>query len=438
MLKILLMSILILCLIFNLNVYQIVIYLLMLSLFSLILGLVNNGVIITKYMYLDLLSFNMMILTIWITFLMLIASSLYETYKNKYFLFYVLLMMNMLIFCFSSSNLLMFYLLFESVLFPIIMMIFKWGGQPERIQAGFYMLMYTIFGSLPLLILMIYYKISLSIHFNEWIFNKMGFLYLFMMLGFLVKIPMFLFHLWLPKAHVEAPISGSMMLAGILLKLGFYGLYRFKSFFFLDLKLMSLIFIAISIWGSVMISITCMYQVDIKALIAYSSVSHMGISLAGCLTLFSYGSYGMLMIMIGHGLCSSGLFCLANMLYERFFTRNILLIKGMINIFPNLSLWWFLFSVINMSAPMTMNLFGELFLSVSLMKFSMILMIPIMMLIFLSACYSIYMYSYINHGSGWILFSSINITEREYFLLMMHLLPMIFWFMKIDFFMKWI
>nr|UKT60510.1 NADH dehydrogenase subunit 4 [Dermacentor variabilis]UYB78063.1 NADH dehydrogenase subunit 4 [Dermacentor variabilis] len=438
MLKILLMSILILCLIFNLNVYQIVIYLLMLSLFSLILGLVNDGVIITMYMYLDLLSFNMMILTIWITFLMLIASSLYETYKNKYFLFYVLLMMNMLIFCFSSSNLLMFYLLFESVLFPIIMMIFKWGGQPERIQAGFYMLMYTIFGSLPLLILMIYYKTSLSIHFNEWVFNKMGFLYLFMMLGFLVKIPMFLFHLWLPKAHVEAPISGSMMLAGILLKLGFYGLYRFKSFFFLDLKLMSLIFIAISIWGSVMISITCMYQVDIKALIAYSSVSHMGISLAGCLTLFSYGSYGMLMIMIGHGLCSSGLFCLANMLYERFFTRNILLIKGMINIFPNLSLWWFLFSVINMSAPMTMNLFGELFLSVSLMKFSMILMIPIMMLIFLSACYSIYMYSYINHGSGWILFSSINITEREYFLLMMHLLPMIFWFMKIDFFMKWI
>ncbi|YP_010286588.1 NADH dehydrogenase subunit 4 (mitochondrion) [Dermacentor variabilis] len=438
MLKILLMSILILCLIFNLNVYQIVIYLLMLSLFSLTLGLVNDGVIITKYMYLDLLSFNMMILTIWITFLMLIASSLYETYKNKYFLFYVLLMMNMLIFCFSSSNLLMFYLLFESVLFPIIMMIFKWGGQPERIQAGFYMLMYTIFGSLPLLILMIYYKTSLSIHFNEWVFNKMGFLYLFMMLGFLVKIPMFLFHLWLPKAHVEAPISGSMMLAGILLKLGFYGLYRFKSFFFLDLKLMSLIFIAISIWGSVMISITCMYQVDIKALIAYSSVSHMGISLAGCLTLFSYGSYGMLMIMIGHGLCSSGLFCLANMLYERFFTRNILLIKGMINIFPNLSLWWFLFSVINMSAPMTMNLFGELFLSVSLMKFSMILMIPIMMLIFLSACYSIYMYSYINHGSGWILFSSINITEREYFLLMMHLLPMIFWFMKIDFFMKWI
>nr|YP_008999745.1 NADH dehydrogenase subunit 4 [Dermacentor nitens]AGH19702.1 NADH dehydrogenase subunit 4 [Dermacentor nitens] len=438
MLKILISGILILCLFFYVNVYQIVNYLLVLSLMLVMLGLSNDGIFITKHMYLDLLSFNMTILTVWVTFLMLIASSFSKTYKNKYFLFYVLLMMNLLTFCFSSSNLLMFYLFFESVLFPIVMMIFKWGNQPERIQAGFYMLMYTIFGSLPLLILMMYYKISLSIHFNEWIFNKMGILYVFMMLGFLVKIPMFFFHLWLPKAHVEAPISGSMMLAGVLLKLGFYGLYRFKSFFFLDLKTMSLFFIIISIWGSVMISIYCMFQIDIKALIAYSSVSHMGITLAGCLTFFSYGSYGMLMIMVGHGLCSSGLFCLANMLYERFFTRNILLIKGMINIFPNLVLWWFLFSVVNMSAPMTMNLFGELFLGMSLMKFSMFLMFPMMLLIFFSACYSIYMYSYINHGLGWILFSSFNITEREYFLLMMHFLPMSLWFMKIDFFMKWI
>nr|ULA45446.1 NADH dehydrogenase subunit 4 [Rhipicephalus sanguineus] len=433
----LLMSILILCLIFNLNVYQIVIYLLMLSLFLLVLGLVNDAESFFNFFFFDLMSLSMVILTVWISILMIMASKSKNNYKNKIFNFYLLLMMNLLFICFMLENLLMFYLFFESVLFPIIMMIFKWGGQPERIQAGFYMLMYTIFGSLPLLILMIYYKTSLSIHFNEWVFNKMGFFFFFMMLGFLVKIPMFLFHLWLPKAHVEAPISGSMMLAGILLKLGFYGLYRFKSFFFLDLLKFSFVFIAISIWGAVLISITCMYQVDIKALIAYSSVSHMGISLAGCLTLFLYGTYGMLMIMIGHGLCSSGLFCLANMLYERFFTRNILLIKGMIN-FPNLSMWWFLFSIINMSAPMTMNLFGELFLSLGLMKFSMLLSSPLMMLIFLSACYSIYMYSYINHGQSWMIFSNKMISMREYFLLMMHLLPMIFWFLKIDFFMKWI
>nr|YP_010324946.1 NADH dehydrogenase subunit 4 [Dermacentor steini]UNO54127.1 NADH dehydrogenase subunit 4 [Dermacentor steini]WPQ69981.1 nad4 [Dermacentor steini] len=438
MLKLLLMSVLILCLIFLMNSYQVILYLLILSSTFILVNLCNSGEMISNYFFLDLLSFNMTNLSIWISFLMLIASTYMNLLKNNFFLFYVIIMMNMLLVCFSAENLLMFYVFFESVLFPIVMMILKWGNQPERLQAGFYMLMYTMFGSLPLLVLMIYFQISLSIVFNEWIFGEMKLIFFLMMLGFLVKIPMFFFHLWLPKAHVEAPISGSMMLAGVLLKLGFYGIYRFKSFFFLDILNMSVYLIIISIWGAVMISIFCLFQIDIKSLIAYSSVSHMGIALGGCLTFFSFGSNGMLVMMIGHGLCSSGLFCLANMLYERFFTRNLFLIKGMISIFPNLTLWWFLFSIVNMSAPLTMNLFGELFLSVSLMKFSMFMMIPIMFLIFLSACYSIYMYSYINHGMGWMLFSNFMISEREYYLLLMHLIPMIFWVMKIDFFMKWI
>nr|UNO54244.1 NADH dehydrogenase subunit 4 [Dermacentor sp.] len=438
MLKLLLMGFVIMCLVFYLNSYQLIIYLLVFSMISLMMSLFNSGIYISNNFFLDLLSFSMINLTIWISFLMLIASTYLKLFKNKYFLFYVILMLNLLMICFSSMNFIMFYLFFESVLFPIIMMILKWGSQPERIQAGFYMLMYTIFGSLPLLILTITYKISLNIVFNEWIFKQMGWIFFAMILGFLVKIPMFFFHLWLPKAHVEAPISGSMMLAGVLLKLGFYGIYRFKSFFFLDLMNLSLFLINISFWGAIMISIYCLFQVDIKALIAYSSISHMGIALAGCLTFYSFGSYGMLMMMIGHGLCSSGLFCLSNMIYERFYTRNILLIKGMIMVFPNLTLWWFLFSIFNMSAPLTMNLFGELFLSASLLKFSMFLMIPIMMLIFMSACYTVYMYSYINHGKGWVLFSNFLISEREYFLLFMHLMPMCFWILKIDFFMKWI
>nr|YP_010324959.1 NADH dehydrogenase subunit 4 [Dermacentor marginatus]UNO54179.1 NADH dehydrogenase subunit 4 [Dermacentor marginatus]UNO54192.1 NADH dehydrogenase subunit 4 [Dermacentor marginatus] len=438
MLSLLLMGFVIMCLVFYFNSYQLIIYLLMFSMVSLMMSLFNSGVYISSNFFLDLLSFSMINLTIWISFLMLIASTFLKLFKNKYFLFYVILMLNLLMICFSSMNFIMFYLFFESVLFPIILMILKWGSQPERIQAGFYMLMYTIFGSLPLLILTISYKISLNIVFNEWIFSQMGFIFFLMILGFLVKIPMFFFHLWLPKAHVEAPISGSMMLAGVLLKLGFYGIYRFKSFFFLDLMNMSMLLINISLWGAVMISIYCLFQVDIKALIAYSSISHMGISLAGSLTFYSFGSYGMLMMMIGHGLCSSGLFCLANMIYERFYTRNILLIKGMNMVFPNLTLWWFLFSIFNMSAPLTMNLFGELFLSASLLKFSMFLMAPIMLLIFLAACYTIYMYSYINHGKGWVLFSNFLISEREYFLLLMHLIPMCFWVLKIDFFMKWI
>nr|WPS93634.1 NADH dehydrogenase subunit 4 [Rhipicephalus haemaphysaloides] len=438
MLMILMMSISILCLFFMLNPYQIIIHLMIMILFLLIKGLTNNADLYINFFFSDLMSLTMIILTVWISLLMILASKFNNNFKNKIFNFYLLLMMNLLFFCFLAENLLMFYLFFEAVLFPIMLMITGWGSQPERIQAGFYMLMYTVFGSLPLLVLMLLKGHSLSIMYNEWLFNKMGFFFFLMILGFLVKIPMFLLHLWLPKAHVEAPIAGSMILAGILLKLGFYGLYRFKSFFFMDLLKYSYVLISISMWGAVMISIFCMYQSDIKSLIAYSSVSHMGIALAGCVTFQLHSSFGMLMMMIGHGLCSSGLFCLSNMLYERFHTRSMFMIKGMILIFPNLSLWWFLFSIVNMSAPMTMNLFGELFLSVGLIKYSLLLSIPVMMLIFLSACYSMYMYSYINHGQSWMVFSNKMITIREYYLMFLHLIPMIMWIFKINFFMKWV
>nr|YP_009992033.1 NADH dehydrogenase subunit 4 [Rhipicephalus decoloratus]QNN85504.1 NADH dehydrogenase subunit 4 [Rhipicephalus decoloratus] len=430
--------ILILCLYISMNPYQIMIYLMIVMFLLIFKSLMNNAEMIMNFFYFDLMSFMMINLTIWITFLMIMASRSNNIFYNKIFNFYILIMMNLLFFCFSFNNLLLFYLFFESVLFPIILMIMGWGSQPERIQAGFYMLMYTVFGSLPLLVLMLMNKTSLMIIFNEWLLSQMGFMFFLMMLGFMVKIPMFLLHLWLPKAHVEAPVAGSMILAGVLLKLGFYGLYRFKSFFFIDLMNYSYSFIVVSLWGAIMISIYCLFQTDIKSLIAYSSVSHMGIALSGCLTFYLHGSYGMLLMMIGHGLCSSGLFCLSNMIYERFYTRNIFMIKGMILIFPNLTLWWFLFSIINMSAPMTMNLFGELFLMVSLMKFSMLLMSPMMILIFLSACYSMFMYSYINHGKSWIIFSNNMISAREYYLLFLHMIPMILWFMKFNFFMKWL
>nr|YP_008999732.1 NADH dehydrogenase subunit 4 [Rhipicephalus australis]AGH19671.1 NADH dehydrogenase subunit 4 [Rhipicephalus australis] len=430
--------ILILCFFIFMNSYQIMIYLMILMILLMLKGLMNNAEMTMNFFYFDLMSFSMISLTVWITFLMLMASRLNNLFQNKIFTFYILMMMNLLFFCFSFNNFMLFYLFFESVLFPIVLMIMGWGSQPERIQAGFYMLMYTIFGSLPLLVLMLTKSVSFMIIYNEWLFSEMNWLFILMIMGFLVKIPMFLFHLWLPKAHVEAPISGSMILAGVLLKLGFYGLYRFKSFFFIDLINYGMIIIVISLWGAVMISIYCLFQIDIKSLIAYSSVSHMGIALSGCLTFYLYGSYGMLMMMIGHGLCSSGLFCLSNLIYERFYTRNIFMIKGMNLIFPNLTLWWFLFSIVNMSAPMTMNLFSELFLGLSVMKFSMLLMIPMMMLIFLSACYTMFMYSYINHGQSWMIFSKNMIFAREYYLLFLHFMPLMLWFMKFNFFMKWL
>nr|YP_010329475.1 NADH dehydrogenase subunit 4 [Haemaphysalis colasbelcouri]UNO54010.1 NADH dehydrogenase subunit 4 [Haemaphysalis colasbelcouri] len=438
MLMMIMMSFSILCMFYMLNCFQMII-LFMLMMIKITMFSLSYCETLSSFFSLDLMGLMMIFLSIWISFLMLMASTNNNINENKNFLFYVSLMLFLLIICFSVSNLLAFYFFFESVLFPIIMMIFGWGSQPERLQAGFYMLMYTLFGSVPMLLMILIFKnTSLMYLYMEWQNFSMGLFFVFLILGFMVKIPVFFFHLWLPKAHVEAPISGSMILAGVLLKLGIYGIFRFKWFFFKELILMSHFLMTVSIWGSVIISIFCLFQIDIKSLIAYSSVCHMGIVFAGTINFFFYSSYGSLLLMIGHGLCSSGLFCLANFLYERFFTRSMILLKGMLKIFPSLVLWWFLFSVINMSAPMTMNLFGELFLFLSIMKISMIFMIPSMIIIFMSACYSIYMYSYLNHGEGWILWSCSNISMREYMLMFLHLFPLLCWFMKIDFFFKWI
>ncbi|YP_009159626.1 NADH dehydrogenase subunit 4 (mitochondrion) [Amblyomma americanum] len=441
MLSLIFMGVLITCSSFFLE-FSVLMLMILLTLKVIFIKLVNVENVIIEYMFMmDLMSSMMILLTIWITFLMILSSFAKEVQKNKMFLFYVTFMMLLLMICFTVMNLLAFYFFFESVLFPIIMLIFGWGNQPERLQAGFYMLMYTIFGSFPMFvtILMYMYKNNTLIYpYMDWIESQLGILFIFLMMGFLVKIPMFLFHLWLPKAHVEAPISGSMILAGVLLKLGIYGIFRFKKFMMVELMNFSEIFVVVSIWGSVMISMFCLYQTDIKSLIAYSSVCHMGVVLAGVMSFCIYSSMGALLLMIGHGLCSSGLFCLANIIYERVSTRSMLLFKGMKSIFPSLTIWWFLFSIINMSAPLSMNLLGELFLSLSILKMSIFYFFPVMLIIFMSACYSIYMYSYINHGYGWVLWSLSPINSREYSILFFHLFPMILWILKISFFCKWI
>uniref|UniRef100_UPI0030FE2D07 NADH dehydrogenase subunit 4 n=1 Tax=Amblyomma nitidum TaxID=1325864 RepID=UPI0030FE2D07 len=441
MLTSIIVSVLILWSSFFWSSYIIMLMILLMMLMFIGETIMMNGSVMINYFNLDLMSSLMVILTMWISFLMIKASIFNKVFLNKSFMFYLSLMMMLIIICFLVSNLLAFYFFFEAILFPIVMMIFGWGNQPERLQAGFYMLMYTILGSFPMLIMIIKYLINtftLNYIYMDWVQFSLGSFFIFIMLGFFVKIPMFLFHLWLPKAHVEAPISGSMILAGVLLKLGIYGIFRFKMMFFSELMFYGNFFISLSLWGSVMISIFCLYQIDVKSLIAYSSISHMSLVLSGLLSFSIYGSFGALLLMIGHGLCSSGLFCLANLIYERIFSRSMIVLKGLKSVFPSLVLWWFLFNTINMSAPMTMNLFGEFFLSLSMLKISILFFLPIMMSIFLSACYSIFMFSYINHGQSWFLWSLNPISFREFNLLFLHLYPMIFWFFKTSFFCKWV
>nr|YP_010274821.1 NADH dehydrogenase subunit 4 [Capila translucida]UJV31506.1 NADH dehydrogenase subunit 4 [Capila translucida] len=391
----------------------------------------------------DMMSFGLILLSIWICTLMIMASENIFKYKYFYnfFLFNIIFLLIMLYLTFSVMDLFMFYMFFEGSLIPTLMLIIGWGYQPERIQAGMYLLFYTLFVSLPLLIgiFFIFYEMNcMKIYFMKF-YDCNLYLFLFsLILAFLVKMPMYFVHLWLPKAHVEAPVSGSMILAGIMLKLGGYGLMRLMIFIQnISLK-MNFFWIIISLVGSFYISLKCLCQVDMKSLIAYSSISHMGMVIGGVMTMNYWGFLGSYVLMIGHGLCSSGLFCLANINYERLLSRSLYINKGMMNFMPSMSLWWFMLLSAAMAAPPSMNLMGEISLINSLLSWSWMTMLMLMMISFFSASYSLYLYSYSQHGKyNMSLYSFYMGVSREYLLLMLHWLPLNIMILKIDYFMIW-
>jgi len=361
---------------------------------------------INYHLGVDGISVLFVLLNSFITILVVIAG--WTVIENKVSQYYAsfLVMSGLLNGVFCALDAVLFYVFFEATLIPMFIIIGIWGG-PNRVYAAVKFFLYTLFGSLLMLValLYLYNKSGGSFAILDWhklplpltvqIALFFGFLF-----AFAVKVPMWPVHTWLPDAHTEAPTGGSVVLAAILLKLGAYGFVRFTLPILPDAsRELAWLMVALSLIAIAYIGLVTLVQADMKKLIAYSSISHMGFVTLGFFVFNAYGIEGGLVQMISHGFVSAAMFLCVGVLYDRMHTRMIADYGGVVNTMPKFAAFMMLFAMANAGLPATSGFVGEFMVIMGAMKVNFWLAFVAATTLVLGAAYTLWMYKRVVFGA---------------------------------------
>lgn len=380
--------------------------------FDLLLG--NN-----LFFYLDGVSLFFILLTTFLFPICILVSWYSITHQVTFFLLILLILEFFLVNSFLVSSLFYFFVFFEAILFPMFFIIGVWGSRDRKIHAVLQFLLYTLAGSVLLFIAIFYIWVTVGswdylILKNSTIaFSDQKILFWLMFLSFAFKIPLFPVHIWLPEAHVEAPTFGSIILAGLLLKLGTYGLLRFVLPVLPEaVNYYTPVVLTLVIIGIFYTSFSTTRQLDLKKIIAYSSVGHMGFVILGLFTSTTEGIIGSLYLMLGHGVVSSALFMSVGILYDRYHTRNLTDLRGLAQYMPLFAIFFLIFTLANVSFPGTFNFVAEMSIILALVQVNPLAAAVSVFSIIFIMIYAFWLYNRTMFGSSLKVFDKYEIIGK--------------------------
>ena len=373
----------------------------------------------------DGISLFFLVLTNLLVFLCLLASWENITYNIKLYLILFLLLQFFLIGVFCILDLLFFYIFFESVLIPMFLLIGIWGSRERKVKAAYYFFFFTLLGSVLMLLSIIYiyyqagttnYEILLTFILTV---EEQQLLWLAFFFSFASKVPMIPFHIWLPEAHVEASTTGSVILAGILLKLGTYGFLRYSfplfpqaSFFYSPLVFL------ISVIGVVYASFTAIRQSDFKRIIAYTSIAHMNLVVLGLFNFHFIALEGAVIQSISHGFVASALFLLIGVVYDRHHSRLVKYYGGLAHLMPIYTTIFLFFTLCNIGFPLSSSFVGEILILTGSFKINTTVTFFGAVSMILGGCYSLWLFNRIAYGNLKIQYITnfLDLNKREVFI----------------------